>query len=166
MAFRLHAARAAAAAILLVAAWPTAAHASDGPLRPIDPREAKAFFERYVELAQQQDAALADLYAEDARIRARQRLPNGANRIIDLSGAQYRQLIRQTYSGTASGRDRSEYSDVIIESTGEHVRIRAKRHAVRKCYWDVNYNLVIARRADGRLRVVEENLDTHPQAHC
>ncbi|HVL57088.1 MAG TPA: hypothetical protein VM491_11310 [Burkholderiaceae bacterium] len=134
--------------------------------QPVDHREAKEFFARYVSLANRQDPSLADQYASDARIRAKQRLPNGSIRLIELTGEQYRKLIRQTYSGQVSQRDRNEYSDVVIESTASQTRIRAKRYSVHKCHWDLDYNIVIARQPDGRLRIVEENIDTHPQATC
>ena len=46
------------------------------------------------------------------------------------------------------------------------MRIKADRYSMRKCYWDRGYYMLISRQLDGRMKIVEEYLETQPQSDC
>src|SRR5215210_6431303 len=57
--------------------------------------EAKALFTRFVQLEQAYDSRVADLYADDAVIKAKRVYPTGEVREMTFAAPKYKQLIRQ-----------------------------------------------------------------------
>lgn len=128
--------------------------------------DARAFFDRYVALESSYDASLADLYADDARITSTRRFRNGSSRTLEMTGRQWKSLIVAALPVARAQGDRSDYTNVRVETLGERIRIRADRYAVRKCYWDRGYSMVIARHGDGDIKILEEDAEMQPDAAC
>jgi hypothetical protein len=128
--------------------------------------EARAFFDRYVALSDAYDSSLAELYSDNARIRSARRYPDGQSRALEMTGTQWKGMIRSAMPLAKAQGDRSDFKNVRVERAGELMRIQAERYSVRKCYWDRGYYMLIGRQSDGRIRIVEEYLETQPQSNC
>jgi ketosteroid isomerase-like protein len=129
-------------------------------------QEARQFLARYVALGDAYDVAVADLYSDDAVIRSYRRYPHGLERSLEMKGAQWKDLIRKVMPLAKAQNDRSEYKEPSFVVGEGRVRIDAKRYSVRKCYWDPEYYLVVARQPDGSLKIIEEYSETQPQSDC
>jgi len=134
--------------------------------QPVTPGEGRAFFERYVALGDAFDPSLADLYLDESRILTLRRYPTGQERKLEMTGTQWKRLVRAAMPVARAKGDRSTYRDVRFEAAGRVLRARADRYSVLKCYWDKNYYMLIARQLDGQLRIVEEYTETQPQSDC
>lgn len=148
------------AAIFLLT-LPVVAFSSPGP-----EQEAREYFARYVALGNAYDPTVADLYSDEASIRAFRRYPHGLERAMELSGVQWKALVRKVMPLAKAQNDRSEYKEPQFEVTGGKVKISAKRYSVRKCYWDPGYYMVLQKQANGSLAIVEEYSETQPQSDC
>ena len=128
--------------------------------------EARAFFDRYVALGGAYDASLAELYADHARIRSARRYPDGKSRSLEMTGTQWKGMIRTAMPLARTLGDRSDFNNIRVERAGEAMRITADRYSVRKCYWDRGYSMLIGRQLNGGMKIVEEYLETQPQSDC
>ena len=131
-----------------------------------DNAAAQAFFENYVELSDAYDDKVADLYSDSAVIRAFRRYPHGLERSMELSGSQWKSLLVRAMPIARAQADRSTYSNVEISVSGDKATIKADRYAVRKCYTDTGYYMVVERQPNGRYLIVEEYSETQPQSNC
>ena len=124
--------------------------------------QAKGLFERFQRLEHSFDARVADLYADEARIVSTRKYPFGLPaRTIELSGTEYKQLIRKAM-GTARARgDFSTYSDVTYISEGERVRVRCTRFSELKNYKSP-YSLLVGPTDSGTWIIFEEISETRP----
>jgi hypothetical protein len=132
----------------------------------VTPAEGEKFFARYVALGEAFDVAVTELYLEDSRIRSLRRYPASQERILEMTGAQWKQLIRSAMPLAKAKGDRSEFGNLRFEAAGNLLRIRADRYSVLKCYQDNGYYMLVGRQPDGRLQVVEEYMETQPQSAC
>lgn len=130
-----------------------------------DPTAAE-FFADYVLLSDQFDASVAELYSDQAVIGIYRRYPHGLERDMELSGAEYKQLVVQYMPLARTRDDRSEFSRVRFEPEGSRVTIRADRYSLAKCYQDTAYHMVVERQALGGYLIVEEYSETQPQSDC
>lgn len=126
----------------------------------------EAFFKRFAETGQRFDPAVADLYADNALIKAYRRYPHGLERSMEMSGTEWKALVRKVMPVARSKNDKSTYTNVRFAPRGSQVKISADRYAVRKCYTDPAYYLVIEKRADSTYTVVEEYFETVPRPDC
>ena len=133
---------------------------------PTDNAAAQAFFENYVALSDAYDDKVADLYADSAVIRACRRYPHGLERSMELSGSQWKALLIRAMPTARAQADRSTYSNVEVSVSGDKATIKADRYAVRKCYTDTGYYMVVERQAHGDYLIVEEYSETQPQSKC
>jgi len=133
---------------------------------PTDNAAAQAFFENYVGLSDAYDDKVADLYADSAVIRACRRYPHGLERSMELSGSQWKALLIRAMPIARAQADRSTYSNVEVSVSGDKATIKADRYAVRKCYTDTGYYMVVERQAHGDYLIVEEYSETQPQSNC
>jgi hypothetical protein len=152
--------------VLGVLVLPIAAAIGEPHAQDVQATEARAFFDQYVALGDAYDSSLAELYAADARIRSTRRYPDGQSRTLEMTGTQWKAMIRSVMPLAKAEGDRSDYKKIRIERTGQLMRIKADRYSVRKCYWDYGYYMLIGRQSDGRIRIVEEYLETQPQSNC
>lgn len=126
---------------------------------PID--EAKALFQRYVSLERAFDPAVADLYADDARIKNKRTYPTGQVRELSMPAPQYKTIIRQTMPLAKAKGDTSTYSDVTFTEEGGGVRIHATRFSDLKKY-SSPISLLLAPDSAGHWQVKEELSESQP----
>jgi hypothetical protein len=129
-------------------------------------QEAKDFLARYVALGDAYDSALADLYSDDAVIRAYRRYPHGLERAMEMKGVQWKELVRKAMPLAKAQNDRSEYKEPQFVIGDGKAKITARRYSVRKCYWDPEYYMIVAKQPDGSLKIIEEYSETQPQSDC
>ena len=123
--------------------------------------EARAFFDRYVERAAALDAAIAELYAPEARIVT---LRDGTRR-IEMSGAEFAELVARAMPLARKRGDVSRFDDVKIAPRGDGFRITATRVPAVKCVPDEGYRVDVAK-VDGAWRIVEEYSETVSLSRC
>ena len=123
--------------------------------------EASALFDRYVELEQAFDPALADLYAEDASIVDRRTFPTGEVREITILVPQYKALVQQTMAVAKSTNDWNSYTEITFTREPDGVRLRATRLAHLKGY-SSRFSLLLAPDNAGTWRVTEQLSESQP----
>lgn len=124
------------------------------------------FFQRYVELGNAFDTALADLYSDKALIHTYRVYPHGLERNMELTGEKWKQLITKVMPLAKVQNDKSIFSNVEIIEFEDGFKIRADRYSVRKCYTDTGYYMVVKPMADDSLKIVEEYMETQPLPNC
>jgi hypothetical protein len=97
-------------------------------------QDARAFFESYQSLGVSYDPSVADAYCDGASIRYTRIYPDGQQRVVEMSGAQWKGLIRSALPLAQARGDYSTYSNVSYTSEGNNVRITATRYSVLKNY--------------------------------
>lgn len=149
-------------AVFLLAAGSSAPAAE----RDLTVDEARAFFEHAQGLSDAFDPAFADLYDVAARITADRRYPGGFNKRIEVTGAQWKDMIRVAMPLAKVQNDRSEFTNVRFRDQGSAVRITADRYSTRKCYTDKDFHAVVEKQPDGEIRIVEEYASTQALSSC
>ena len=104
------------------------------PAHADDTLQAQALFQRYRQLADAFDPAFADLYCDAARISNTRRFPDGTERTLELSAAQYKDLVHAAMPVARQRGDRSTFSSVAFTREGDAVRISASRYSLLKDY--------------------------------
>ena len=127
--------------------------------RPAD--MAKALFQRYMTLSENFDTAVADLYRDDARIIAFRKDRFGGERRLQLSGSEYKSLVRRIMPLARLRDDRSRFSEITYTAEGAMIRIRAQRYSLLKGYTSP-YSMLVGSDAQGQWRIHEEVIHTVP----
>jgi hypothetical protein len=122
---------------------------------------APAFFARFVEISHAFDPAIADLYADEARIVSVRRYPNDAERTLEIKGAEYKSLLRKVIPIAKARGDTNTYADVSYQRQGARVWIRATRYSALKQY-SSPYSLLVGPDASGTWLIYEEHSVTRP----
>lgn len=130
---------------------------------PESPQEAKALalFEEFVRLGETFDPALADLYADTAKVTNRRVFPDGTSREMAMPAPSYKSLLRSVMPVARERNDVSRYSEVRYTIEGDNVRIRATRYSVMKDY-SAPHSLLVGPDTDGTWRVLEESGESRP----
>ena len=71
---------------------------------------ARDLFQRFVELGNAGDVAVADLYADDAQIIGHRKYPTGKTRRMELTGRDWKTMLRKIMPLTRGTNDRSTFS--------------------------------------------------------
>ena len=124
------------------------------------------FFQRYVELGDAFDPSVANLYSDKAIIHAYRVYPHGLERNMEMTGAQWKQLITKVMPLAKSQNDKSTFSKVEINEFDGGFKIKADRYSVRKCYTDTGYYMVVKPDGNGSLKIFEEYMETKPLPNC
>ncbi len=127
---------------------------------------AKVLFDKYVQLSDNFDPSLAELYFDEAEIHAYRKYPYGTERAMELKGAQWKQLLTRAMPLAKAQNDKSIFSEVAISNYGNGFKIKANRYSNRKCYTDTGYYMVVAPNDVGKLQIIEEYSETQPQSDC
>jgi hypothetical protein len=85
---------------------------------------------------------------------------------MEMPGTEWKSLIRKVMPLARLKNDKSTYTSVKYTELGTRVKISALRYAVRKCYNDGGYYLMIDRTPEGRYAVIEEYFETEPRPDC
>lgn len=116
---------------------------------------ARKCFERYVALEAAADPAVADLYADDAKIQNTSVSPDGQKRVTTMPALAYKDLIRRALPVAGPRGDTSKYSDVNLLKEGDKVRVTAIRFSELKKY-SSPLSMLLGPDAKGSWRIYEE----------
>ena len=125
------------------------------------PRSAEELWDDYVELGTGFDPALADLYADDAVIYLTRRYPDGRTRTLQVTGKEYKPLVRQAMPIARNRGDVDVYSDVRFENQGDRVRITATRYGTLKKY-RAPHELIVGPRGSSGWKILKETGESGP----
>jgi hypothetical protein len=128
--------------------------------------QADAFFKKYIELGDKFDVAVAELYSDTAKIHTYRVYPHGLERAMELSGAQWKQLVKRVMPLAKAKNDKSTFSNITITKHGNGFKIKADRYSEIKCYTDKGYYMVVEPDSRGNLYIIEEYMETQPQSDC
>ncbi len=123
--------------------------------------DAKAFFDRYVQLGHSFDPAAADLYADDALIKNKRTYPTGQVRELTMPANSFKTLIRKTMPLAKLRGDTNSYSEITYSKEGLMVRIRATRFSNLKKY-SSPISLLVSPDDKGRWLIREEVSESRP----
>ena len=125
------------------------------------PSSAKELWEFYVELGTGFDPALADLYADDAVIHLTRRYPDGRTRTLQLSGKEYKPLVRQAMPVARNRGDVDVYSNIKFEELGDRIRITATRYGTLKKY-QAPHELIVGNLGGVGWKILKETGESGP----
>jgi hypothetical protein len=116
---------------------------------------ARECFERYVALEAACDPAVADLYADDAKIQNTRVSPDGQKRVTTMAALAYKEQIRQTMPAAKPRGDISKYSELNLTKEGDKVRVTAIRFSELKRY-SAPLSMLVGPDGNGAWRIYEE----------
>lgn len=122
---------------------------------------ARQCFDRYVALYAAFDPAVADLYADDAKIQNTRIMPDGEKRLMALPAPAYKALIRQAMPLAKARGDTSKYADVQLSKEGDKVRVTATRYSELKKY-SGPLSLLVGPGENGTWLIHEELSESRP----
>lgn len=93
---------------------------------------AKKLFDTYVARTNSFDPAVADLYADDAKIENTRKYPDGTKRSVVVPAPKYKAMLREAMPAAKQRGDTSEFFAVEYKIDGERVRITATRFSNAK----------------------------------
>ena len=92
-----------------------------------DVSSAKAFFQDYVEMGENFDVSIANLYLDSATIRNLRKYPNGLTKSMQLTGAQWKGLVTKVMPLAKARGDKTTFSQITISIDGKQAKIKANR---------------------------------------
>lgn len=128
--------------------------------------EAELFFKRYIELSDNFDPQVANLYSDSAKIHTYRVYPHGKELAMTLSGSQWKQLVAQVMPLAKRKGDKSKYNNIKVTKFENGYKIKADRYSSIKCYTDSGYYMVIEPDKKGNYVIIEEYSETQPQSNC
>lgn len=132
------------------------------PTLAADPMaEAKQLFTTYVARLNSFDPAVADLYADDAKIENTRTYPDGTKRTATVPAAQYKAMLRDVMPKAKQSNDTSDFLGVNYTQAGEKVRIETIRFSTVKLEGSPII-LVVGAGADGKWVILEEYSESRP----
>jgi hypothetical protein len=126
----------------------------------------EAFFDNYTSLGNAFDPSVTELYDDSAQILSYRVYPHGLERNMELSGVQWKELIKRVMPMAEAQNDRSTYSNVVISEIEGGFKVKADRYAEKKCYTDTGYYMIIKPDKDGKLAIFKEYIETRPMPDC
>ena len=131
-----------------------------------DVGSAKAFFQDYVEIGENFDSSIANLYLDSATIRNLRRYPNGLEKSMQLTGKQWKGIVTKVMPVAKARNDKSTFSKITISIDGKRAKIKANRFSNLKCYTDRGYFMIIERQPDNKYQIIEEYMESQPNSDC
>ena len=122
--------------------------------------------QQYIELGDNFDPSVANLYSDRAKIMVFRKYPHGSERQMELSGLQWKSLLSKMMPAAKAVNDISTYKDIEILKVGRSFKVKANRYSERKCYLDTGYYMVIEPSDSGGLLITEEYMETQPESNC
>ena len=124
--------------------------------------QARQFFERLVDMERRYDPALAELYADSARIAKHRRLPDGSMQYGSMTGAAHKPLLRRWLPGAAERGAHNEYSDVRYKDLGNgFVQITMRQRQLPKDF-RTDVELVVGPGPTGQWLIWEDISEAPP----
>ncbi len=124
------------------------------------PAPAKELFERYVALDNAFDPAIADLYADDAKIEITRIAADGEKRVAKIPARDYKEQIRVSMPIAKITGDKSVYEKVKYQTEGERVRITCERSSGSSEKASA-LSLLVGPGPEGRWLIFEELAESH-----
>ena len=136
---------------------------SSGPVaaQVAAPSSAQELWDDFVELGTGFDPALADLYADDAVINLTRRYPDGRTRTLQLTGKEYKPMVRQAMPIARNRGDLDVYSNVKFENLGDQIRITATRYGTLKKY-RAPHELIVGDVGSSGWKILKETGESGP----
>lgn len=128
--------------------------------------EFKKFFEDYEARGKDFDVGITDLYSDDANVSAVRKMSDGIEQTMKVSGSEWKKMLVDAMDIAKKRDDKSEFSDVNVQVTGDTAKITAKRYSTSKCFFDERYYMVAKRFADGDIRIIEEFMESPLKSNC
>jgi hypothetical protein len=133
------------------------------PATAADPMaEAKHLFSTYVGRLNAFDPAVADLYADDAKIENTRKYPDGTKRTGTVPAPKYKAMLRDAMPGAKQRHDTSEFFKVDYAQAGEKVRIETTRFSSAKKE-ATPLTLVVGAGTGGKWMILEEYSESRPE---
>ena len=137
-----------------------------GCTRQLTESEAGLFFFEYQVLEEGQSVAKADLFADDAKIILTRRSPEYSGKVLVLSGIEWKSIITESVEEEKVPGDYDSYSNITISVDNNTAKIVAQRYSNLRCYYDDTFYLILQRRQDGDLEIIEMRVDSQPESDC
>ena len=127
---------------------------------------AKAFLVDYVKGSNTGNGDLAALYRDTALIYLTVTTQNRQTQARVMNGPDWKRLLRERMATNNQGIEPMALHQVRIQGQGQNLEIAAQRYALNRCYWDLNYRLVITREGAGPYQIVKENRFSDHNNQC
>lgn len=124
------------------------------------------FFFRYVDLSNEFDPAVVDLYADSANIRVFRIQAQRPRDSLELAGWQWKRQLRRELPDAAAADDRNEFKNIEVSRVGRGYKIKADRYSTASCYTDRAYYVIVSEDARGRYVITEEYRVADVDSHC
>ena len=125
------------------------------------PGSARELWDDFVELGTGFDPTLADLYADDAVITLTRRYPDGRTRTLQLTGKEYKPMVRQAMPIARNRGDLDVYSNVKFENLGDRTRITTTRYGTLKKY-RAPHELIVGNVGSSGWKILKETGESGP----
>src|SRR5690349_15524543 len=129
------------------------------PAAADDTAEALTVFKEYVARSDRFDGSLADLYTDDASIRAKRLGPNGKIQSLTFTGAQWKALIRKAMPLAQQKGDRNTFQDVTAKPSESGISIVARRYSHLKNYTSP-WAILVTKQPTGDWKISAEIFET------
>lgn len=123
--------------------------------------EAKQLFATYTARLNAFDPAVADLYADDAKIENTRKYPDGTKRTATIPAPKYKAMLRDAVPAAKQRNDTSEFLAVEYKPQGEKVRIESTRFS-NLTLEGAPVVLVVGPGAGGKWIILEEYSESRP----
>ena len=133
------------------------------PAMAADPtEEAKQLFSTYVARVNAFDPAVADLYADDAKIENTRKYPDGTTKTAVVPAPKYKAILRDAMPAAKQNNDKSQFFTVDYKPVGEKVRIETTRLTTVKVE-ATPLTLIVGPGAGGKWMILEEHTESRPE---
>jgi hypothetical protein len=124
--------------------------------------QARQFFEQLVDMERRYDPAVAELYADSARIAKHRRLADGSIQYGSMTGAEHKPMLRRWMPGAAEREAHNEYSDVRYKDLGNgFVQITMRQRQLPKDF-RTDLELVVGPGPSGQWLIWEDISEAPP----
>jgi hypothetical protein len=124
------------------------------------------FFNKYQSLGHNFDVSVANLYSDDAQIIAVRKMPDGIEQTLKVDGKKWKQMINDSMEIGKQRGDKSEFSDIKIVVDKNKAKITASRYSTLKCFKDTSYYMIVSKKTNGNLQIIEEFMESPVLSKC
>ena len=151
-----------AAPLLLIVI--TSGHAAE--LDPKTLASVKAFLASYVKAINIGSGELLTFYNDTALIHVTVTAQNRKTQTREISGLDWKRMLGDKMASGKATLEPEELHTVRIQGNGQNLEIAAQRYSSTRCYWDMNYRLVITPDGTGRYQILNESLFIDHNNQC
>ena len=123
-------------------------------------KDAKEFFNRYVELGNKFDPALAELYSDSADIQNVRYYQGGKTRTLKLAAPEYKKMVAAMMPAAKARNDIDTFSKTTYTVLGDGVKIQSLRHSTLKNY--DSWLVLLLRKEKGGMKIYQELSQSRP----